>query len=385
MTGPSVNWSTFRRQMPIAGRWAYFDHAAVAPLSEPARTVLAAWADDVASNGDVYWPRWAAQVERTRRLAAELLGASDQEIALVRNTTEGINFVAEGLPWRDGDNIVTLADEFPSNQYPWMNLADRGVETRRLSQERGHLSPREIAAACDARTRLVSVSWVGYADGWRQDLDELATLVHARGAYLFVDAIQGLGVFPLDVRRTPVDFLAADGHKWLLGPEGAGIFYVRSELLEVLRPLGVGWNSVRSGDFARIALDLKPSAARYEGGTANTGGQLALGASLEVLAAFGTTRLGQRVLEVADECAARLAKIGAQVVGRGTGERRSGIIGFELPGVEPLHARKICLEQGIVVSCRAGRLRISPHAYNDSQDIDRLVRACQAALSAGNG
>ena len=142
----------------------------------------------------------------------------------------------------------------------------------------GRLDLDRLAAACDDRTRIVSVSWVAYASGWRHDLDRLAELVHRRGALLFLDAIQGLGVFPLDVRKTPVDFLAADGHKWLLGPEGAGIFFIRREHLDRLRPVGVGWNSVRGAhDFSRIELLFKDTAARYEGGSQNVAGLSALG------------------------------------------------------------------------------------------------------------
>ena len=159
-------------------------------------------------------------MEDVRRLGAQLVGADPTEIALVRNTTEGITLVAEGYRWRPGDNVVTLDNEFPSNLYPWMNLAERGVETRRVVTDNGRVDLDRIRDACDARTRIVSVSWVGYASGWRSNLDDLAEVAHRRGALLFVDAIQGLGVFPLDVSQTPLDFLAADGHKWLLGPEG---------------------------------------------------------------------------------------------------------------------------------------------------------------------
>jgi selenocysteine lyase/cysteine desulfurase len=246
-------WLELRRQMPCAEKWAYFDHAAVAPISAPARTALVAWANDLAENGCADWPRWAERLEDVRRRGAELISASTDEIALIRNTTEGVNLVAEGFPWQAGDNVVVPADEFPTNLYPWMNLAARGVEVRRVPVDQGRVDLDRLAAACDARTRIVAVSWVGYASGWRNDVDALVELAHGRGALLFLDAIQGLGVFPLDVRRTPVDFLAADGHKWLLGPEGAGLFYLRREHLDLLRPVGLGWNSVvQSYDFDRI-------------------------------------------------------------------------------------------------------------------------------------
>jgi selenocysteine lyase/cysteine desulfurase len=373
---PAADWDAFRRQMPVTEKWAYLDHAAVAPLPAPARAALTDWARDATENGYVSGRSWSRQVEELRGLSARLIGAHPDEIALVRNTTEGINLVAEGFPWRAGDNCVTLADEFPSNQYPWMQLADRGVETRRVPTEEGRVDLDRLADACDARTRIVAVSWVGYSSGWRNDVGALAEIAHSHRALLFLDAIQALGVFALDVRQTPVDFLAADGHKWLLGPEGAGVFFTRREHLSLLRPLGIGWSSVvHAHDFSRIELTLKDAAARYEGGSPNTAGMLALAASMKLLAQFGPRKLAERILEISDLACLRLNQIGALVMSDRGAEHKSGIVAFELPGKDPQAARRRCLEQGVVLSCRAGRLRISPHAYNNAADIDRLIDA----------
>lgn len=377
----------FRSAMPIATRWAYFDHAAVAPLSEPARRALAAYAEQAAADGDTVWPTWARRVEEVRATAAALVGATADEIAFVKNTTDGISVVAEGFPWQRGDNVVTLANEFPSNQYPWLNLASRGVETRRVEPEDvgedgviGRVNLERLAAACDRRTRIISVSWVGYASGFRLDLAVAARLAKSAGARLFVDAIQGLGVFPLDVSQTPIDYLAADGHKWLLGPEGAGILYVRRERLDELRPIGVGWHSVvHASDFTKIDLALKPAAERFEGGSQNMPGVLALGASLDLLAAlsaeFGRDGIARRAIAVGDEACRRLADLGATIVSDRSAGHASGIIALVPPGGDPDAIRRQALDAGVALSCRAGRLRISPHAYNDSGDIARLVSA----------
>jgi cysteine desulfurase / selenocysteine lyase len=372
------DWDLFRSQMPVARRWAYFDHAAVAPLSGPAQKSLLQWTDDSTYNGDTGCPLWARQVEQTRNLAAGMISADPQEIALVANTTAGINLVAEGFPWKSGDNVVTRADEFPTNQYPWLQLADRGVETRRIPTEGGKLDLDRLAAACDGQTRIVAISWVTYSGGWRHDVKQLARIAHERGALLMLDAIQGLGVFPLDVRNSGVDFLAADGHKWLLGPEGAGIFYTRREHLRLLRPVGIGWNSVvHEHDFNRIELVLKDSALRYEGGSANSAGLIALGASLELLNNIGMEAISQRVIYLTDLACRRLEEIGAVIRSDRLPEGKSGIVTFELPGRDPDALRRKCLERQVVLSCRAGRLRISPHAYNNETDIDQLIEAIQ--------
>lgn len=371
--------------MPSARRWAYFDHAAVSPLPQPAADALAAWLGDIRDNGDVNWPDAARGVEGTRKAAAQLLGADADEIALVPNTTVGLNLVAEGVDWRPGDNVVTLADEFPSNVYPWMNLASRGVETRRVPTDAsGRLDLDLLAGACDGRTRVVAVSWVGYATGYRHDLAGIAQIAHDRGALFVLDAIQALGVFPIDVRKTPVDALAAGGQKWLLGPEGAGIAYIRREHLERLRPVGLGSHSVvHERDYTRIELDLKPTAARYEGGAQNMCGMLALGTSLKLLIDAKTDSVAAAVLDITDRACGRLGEIGATIISdrrldhRG-GQQRSGIVAFELPGRDPLAAKKHCLTQGVVLSCRAGRLRISPHAYNNEEDVERMVAALRS-------
>jgi selenocysteine lyase/cysteine desulfurase len=304
---------------------------------------------------------------------------------MVGNTTAGISLVSEGIDWRPGDNVVTLADEFPSNVYPWFNLADRGVETRRVPTDvSGRLDLDRLAEACDERTRVVTVSWIGFATGYRHDVKRIASIAHERGAFFFLDAIQGLGAFPLNVNEVGIDFLAADGHKWMLGPEGAGIAYIRREHLDKLRPFGVGWHSVNPGqDYTHIELNLRPTAARYEGGSQNNAGMLALGASLKLLTELGIESVAEAVLDITDQACERLVEIGAKIVSdrrmdhRG-GEQRSGIVAFELPGLDSMAVKRHCLRQEVVFGCRAGRLRISPHAYNNEEDLDRLVAALQS-------
>jgi len=367
-------FNDIRRQMPVTQQWAYFDHAAVAPLSLPAQRALQEWAADVAQHGDVHWGHWRKTIEGVREAAARLLNAETAEIALIRNTTEGISLVAEGFPWSPGDNVVVPAEEFPSNRFPWQNLHSRGVEVRTVPTRDERLELSQLEAACDSRTRIVAISWVGYATGWRNDLHALSEMAHAHGALLFVDGIQGLGVLPLDVKQTPIDFLAADGHKWLLGPEGAGILFVRQEQLDRLRPLGVGWNSVQHArDFSRTEMRLKSSAARYEGGSYGMGLLLALGASLEMLFSSGVNSLTDRILGITDKLCAGLAATGADIVSCRDDHRRSGIVSCIVPGADAKTHQQRCRDAGIVVSCRNGRLRLSPHCYTTHEDLERLL------------
>jgi selenocysteine lyase/cysteine desulfurase len=370
-----MNWSLFRSEFPVTRRWAFLDHAAVAPLPARAQRALVAYAADVAENGVVSSSARLREVERVRGLAARLLNAGPLDVAFVKNTSEGIGIVAEGLPWAPGDNVVLAEDEYPANVYPWLNLAERGVEVRRVPARGPRVDPADLAAAFDARTRLLSLSFVQFATGFRSDLREIGELCRARGVLFFVDAIQGLGVFPVDVRAAPIDFLAADGHKWLLGPEGAGVLYVRRELVEQLHPVGVGWNSVVGAwDFSTIDFRLKPHAGRWESGSYNVAGILALGASLEVLLEVGTPALAERVLELTDHLCARAESAGLAVFSSRAGEERSGIVALGPPaGAAPAEVVRRLRGEGVIINHRAGRLRVSPHAYNTIEEVDRLV------------
>jgi selenocysteine lyase/cysteine desulfurase len=330
----------------------------------------------------VHDARWVQRVEEVRRLAGQLLNADPLDVAFIKNTSEGIGLVAEGFPWQPGDNVVTATEEYPANIYPWLNLASRGVEVRRIATRDRRLWIDDLRAAMDARTRLVSLSSVEYASGFRNDLDAIGALCRERGIYFFVDAIQGLGVLPLDVRRTPIDFLAADGHKWLLGPEGAGLFYVRRELLDLLHPVGVGWNSViNSRNFANIDFRLKPHAGRWESGSLNVAGITALGASMELLLSIGIPAVAERVLELTDVLCERAERVGLEVYSSRRPEDKSSIVSLIVPGADVRQLVRDCRTQGMVINQRAGRVRISPHCYNSLAEIERVVEFCRLRLN----
>ena len=375
-----MDWPAVRARFPVARRWAFLDHAAVGPVPDTAADALIEYSHRIAENGIADIWHWVDRVAAVRRLAARLVNApSADDIAFVPNTTTGIGLVAEGFPWTPGDNVVLAAEEYPSNQYPWMNLKDRGVEVRSVPSRGNRVEIDDVRSAIDGRTRVMSASFVQFGSGFRSDLDALGELCRARDVFFFVDAIQGLGVFPLDVRKTPIDALAADGHKWLLGPEGAGIAYIRREWVERLHPVGVGAHSVANPfEYSTISFDLKPHAGRWEGGALNVPGITALGASLELLLDAGVENVMQRVLALTNHLCDRAATAGFEVFSSRRPEDASGIVSLTVPGVEPKAVVKKCRAAGVIVNARAGRVRVSPHAYNTESEIDRFVEAAKS-------
>lgn len=382
MAGPrAIDWEAVRSaEFPVARRWAFFDHAAVAPLPRRTGEALRAWTARQEDDGVVAWPDNDRRVEAVRDRIAWLIQCHRDEVAFIHSTTHGIGLIAEGFPWQQGDSVVTAADEYPSNLFPWMNLADRGVAVRQVPSRDGRIWIDDLAAAIDESTRILAISHVEFATGFRNDLDALGALCRARGIAFFVDAIQGLGPHRLDVNRTPIDFLAADGHKWLLGPEGAGILYVRREWIDRLRTIGVGWHSV-VGSYNAVVPEfrLRPNAQRWEGGSSNLAGIVALGASIELLLEWGLDAVSRRILDRAEAVRELAASAGWTIHGSPRPEDRSAIVVLERPGVDPAEAAAtLRRDHGVVAACRRGRLRISPHVYNDASDLERLL----AGLSA---
>ena len=371
-----MDWDAIRRaEFPVADRWAYLDHAAVSPLPRRSRDRLVAWADDQAAHGVVRWLDWEAKLHELRANLARMIGATTDEVAFVPSTTHGIGVVAEGFPWRPGDSVVTAAEEYPSNLYPWMNLASRGVTLRTVPSRDGRVWIEDLAAAIDGSTRLLTISHVEFASGFRNDLDALGSLCRDRGIAFFVDAIQGLGPLTIDVVRTPIDFLAADGHKWLLGPEGAGLLYIRREWIDRLRPTGVGWHSVVTSFNAAPseAMELKPNAQRWEGGSYVMPGLQALAASIDLLLSIGTEVVSARILERAEAVREVARRAGWRVEGSGRTGDLSGIVPITRDGIDPDEAAMRLRGRGIAVASRRGRVRISPHIYTDADDLDRLA------------
>lgn len=372
-----MNLAAFRSEFPVTARWAFLDHAAVAPLPAPAVDALRYYADSLAHNGIAAVKEWLDRVAHVRKLAARLINApSIDDVYFVPNTTHGITVIAEGFPWRPGDNVVLAAEEYPANQYPWMNLASRGVTVRSVPSRGSRLAIDDIRATMDDRTRVLTISSVEFASGFRNDLDALGELCRSRNVFFCVDAIQSLGAFVLDVQKTPIDALSADGHKWMLGPEGAGFGYIRREWVDRLHPIGVGaFSVVHPFEFSTIDFTLKPHAGRWEGGALNVPGITALGASLELLLNVGIENIERRVLELTDYVCERAASLGWTVFSSREPGEKSGIVSLVHPVLSAREVVRRCRDAGVIVNNRADRVRVSPHAYNSEAELDRLFDA----------
>ncbi len=371
---PEIDVGAVREEMPIVRQYNFLDHAAVGPLSGRAVSAIQRYVDEarnhVHARGGLF-----PEAKRARHLVSKLLNSYPEEVTFVKNTSEGLSFVANGLQFSKGDNIVTTGVEFPANIYPWMNLRAHGVHLKMAPEDKGRVPLERLVELIDDRTRLVSVSAVQYASGFRSDLAALGEACQQRGVLFCVDAIQMLGCLPIDVRAMKIDILSADGHKWLLAPEGLGVFYCRHELLGLLRPSCVGWATVKNSmDFGDYKLEFREDARRFDSGSYNLAGIWGLAGSIEWLLEIGVDKICRRVLMLTDRLAEGVRRKGYRVVSSRADGEASGILAF----VSETHdhdriANHLRQEFRTVISARQGRLRVSPHFYNTEDEIDALI------------
>ncbi|MBX3396462.1 MAG: aminotransferase class V-fold PLP-dependent enzyme [Phycisphaerae bacterium] len=363
-----------RAEMPVTRHYNFLNHAAVCPISGRAAAALRRYADEAEHHGHTRGELYPV-TKRTRLVAGKLLNCHAEEVTFIPSTSHGISLVANGLQFSRGDNIVTSGVEFPANIYPWMNLRAQGVTLKMVPEDKGRIPLERLVELIDDRTRIVTISSVQFGSGFRTDLAKLGTICQERGVLFFVDAIQSLGVMPVDVRAMKIDFLAADGHKWLLGPEGAGLFYCRHELLGLLRPTTVGWLSVKNSmTFGQYDMDFRDDARRFDCGSYNLAGIAALGASIEWILALGIDKVWERVRSLTDRVVAGVRNKGYRVVSSREPTEASGIVAFVSDQHD--HTRivnHLLQEYRTVVAARLGRIRVSPHFYNSEDEIDQLI------------
>jgi cysteine desulfurase/selenocysteine lyase len=369
----SMDRRSLREEFPSARVAVHFDHASIGPISRRASEAMRRVAEVYCAQG--FQDSWRDESAAARGLVAQLVGSSAGNIAFTQNTSTGLSIAANGLDWRSGDNVVLPEREFPSNYYPWMNLAHRGVQMRTVSAPAGHASVDDLADAIDERTRVVAVSAVQFSNGHRYDLDAIGHLCRERGVLFVVDGTQAVGALAIDVERSGIDVLAVSSHKWMLGPAGIGFVHVSDRGLDRIRPDIVGWLSVRDPFAFDYRLDLLPSAERYEPGTDNVIGAIGLAAAVSLFLERGIEQVERDVLDLTDVLCDRLRAGGREIVSPREGRQRSGIVIFRDPGLpaEVLHSR--LLAAGVRCAPRGGGVRFSPHCYNDLDDVEQALAA----------
>ncbi len=349
-------------------------------MSLRVKTAVELFLKESTEGGAFHYPKWAQQIVLTRRACARLINADADEIAFVKSTSHGLSLVANGLDWIPGDNILVSEKEFPSNLYPWLNLKARGVEVRFIPSRGNRILIEDIEKLIDAKTRLLAISSVQFVNGFRIDLERLGALCGSRNVLFCVDAIQSLGLLPMDVKESCIDFLSADAHKWLLGPEGIGIFYCGKALAEQLAPLLIGWKSVQNEfAFEQPDLKLKTDALRFEEGSQNLMGIIGLGAALELLFEVGIEAIEEQVLGLGELIIQEAEARGFSVLTPKERPARGGNITFA-GKFDPANVRNALISRAILVNVRGGGLRVSPHFYNSGSDIRKLFAAIDDVL-----
>lgn len=367
---------TLRSHFPVARQWIYVNHAAVAPLSTPVAEAMQAFVRDAVENGSVNWRTWLQHREQARELAARLLAVVPSEIAFTTNTSQGLINVAEGLEWAPGDEILVVHHDFPANQIPWFRQERHGARVVVVPRDaQGRVPAEAVLERVSERTRVLALPWVLFDNGYRLDLTAIGRGLGDHPAWFVVDAIQGLGAFPLDVHAARIDALSADSHKWMLGLEGIGLFWARAERHAELDGPLVSWTSLEH-PFEPYEPDaaVRGDARKHEYATLGAVGVYAMEACLELLLAAGVDAMGARILELTDRLAAGLVAGGWELVSpRGAPAECSGIVTARPPRGDAAQLAEDLAERGVSVASRGGGVRFAPHAWNTSEEIDRLL------------
>lgn len=364
--------STFHDEFAQAPDLRYLNHAAVGPWPRRTASAVSRFAEENVLRGARDYPDWMRAEQRLRERLAQLLNApSTDDIALVKNTSEALSFVAFGLDWREGDEVIISDEEFPSNRVVWQALAPLGVKVTEVNL-RGTDPEGALLAACNTRTRLLSISSVQFSTGFRVDIQRLGQGCRQRGVLFCIDAIQHIGALPFDVQASQCDFAMADGHKWMCAPEGLGVFYCRAELRPQLKLHEYGWHMLEhAGDYGRDQWQPAASAMRFECGSPNTLGAMALDASLSLLQEIGMERVGSLLIERVKWLEEGLKSIhGARLHSSAEAERRSGILTFSIDGKDNQQVWQQLMSNQVVCLPRGPGIRFSPHFYTDSRVIE---------------
>lgn len=372
--------SSLRSLFPITEHTIYLNHAAVSPPPTSTIEAVQAQLKDVSENGSLNFRSWIAVKEEARKVAAEMLGARPEQFAFMRNTSDGLSCIANGLRWESGDNLITFRNEFPSNVYPWLRLRDAfGVEVRMCEERDGRVHTDELISLIDSKTRIVAISQVQYASGFRADLERIGRAARAHDALLVVDVIQAMGVVETNVGDLMIDAAAGAGHKWLLTPEGVGFLYLSDRARERIEPTLVGWISVPDPeDYANFEQGWNRGTLAWESGTLSAALIHGFAASLRFLTDTGVGQIARYLEELTDYLCERLKGSGYQIVSSREPAEKSQIVCIRHPRINPMELYAHLKVRDIITAPRGDRLRIAPHCYNTFEEMDQLVECLPA-------
>ncbi|GMQ97406.1 MAG: aminotransferase class V-fold PLP-dependent enzyme [Gammaproteobacteria bacterium] len=376
ITTTAISSKALQDEFPVTEHLIYLNHAAVGPW--PRRTAVAVerFAEENAQLGATNYTAWlGVECSLKYRLMRLINAESTDSIALLKNTSEALSFVAYGINWPESSNIVIAKGEFPSNRIVWQSLRRLGVSVHEVDLD-PDAPERSLIDACDQHTHLMSVSSVSFATGLRLNLEQLGAYCHSKGVLFCIDAIQSLGAIRFDVEACQADFVAADGHKWMLGPEGIALFYCHPRHLETLSVHEFGWHMIEDPlDFEQTKWQTAKTAQRFECGSPNMLGIHALDASLSLLEDVGMTAVERAVIDHASFLSSELANIhGVKIASPRTPDRRSGIVSFthEKHGAKTIH--QVLTEHNIICAVRHGQVRLSPHFYNNNNELETAIK-----------
>jgi len=365
-----------RKLFPVTEKYTYLNSAAVSPMPTVAVEAVLSQLRDVSENGTTNYVEWIATKDRARALIAEMLNVRAEQIAFMRNTSDGFASVANGLRWEKGDNIVSFEREFPANFYAWRMIRDKfGVELRLCPEQGGRIDLDEFIALIDENTKLVSISAVQFASGFRADLEKISKAAHAVDALFAVDIIQGFGAMEFDLPAQGVDIASGASHKWLFSPEGCGMLYLSDKARERIEPTLVGWISVETPwDFEEREQNFKPTALAWESGTGGSSLFYGLEQSLRLIHETGLKTIENYLEDLTDYLCELISGKNYEIISsRARGEKSQIVCIKHQNGLTSNEIAKILENEKIVVSPRGIRLRIAPHFFNNREDIEKLA------------
>jgi selenocysteine lyase/cysteine desulfurase len=360
-----------RALFPALDQQLFLNHAGIAPCSTRVVAAMRTVVAEQANLGSAGYRIWSERVNAVRRSAAAFIGADPEEIAFVPNTSTGLSLIAEALPWRPGEAVLMPVPDFPANIYPWQHLARRGVRVIEVPRRDGRITVADAARVLVPEVSVLVLSSVDFATGFAADLPAFGTFCREHKLLLVVDAIQSLGLLPIDVRRCGIHALACGAHKWLCGPQGIALLYVEHELLPKLTPPLAGWKSVADEENFTLHFGLRDDAAVFEPGTLNMAGIAGLGAALELLDEVGSARIRAQVAALVEQLTVGLKARGWRLASPDKADQRAGIVTF-CGAADPVALFRCLAAHGVVTALRNGHIRLSPHFANNPEDIERF-------------